>query len=187
MKKSIPITNNFCPQSLFVYGTNKEDNTPNFGLFGWLSYYFDNELGVMACVGEKKLTKDRILATKMFSANLVTEEFLPIADYFGSKAGYDKDKMNIAVETERGRILDVPVLVKSPFVFELEVDKTISFNGSDIFLCKIRNVLAEEFLCDDTISVEKRIKTIRPVRTAAQAYYSWDGNEICAWGKAMKK
>jgi len=60
MKKSISISNGFCPQSLFLYGTYKEDNTPNFGLFCWFSYYWDKEMGVMACIGENKLTKDRI-------------------------------------------------------------------------------------------------------------------------------
>ena len=35
-------------------------------------------------IGDKKLTKDRIKADKVFPANLVTEEILPIADYFGN-------------------------------------------------------------------------------------------------------
>ena len=50
-KVSIPITNDFCPQTLFLYGTYKEDGTPNFGLFCWFSYIWDSELGVMACIG----------------------------------------------------------------------------------------------------------------------------------------
>ena len=186
MKKSLPISNTFCPQSLFLYGTYKDDHTPNFGLFGWLSYYWDTEMGVMACIGGKKLTRDRILAGKVFSVNLVTEELLPIADYFGNKEGYSKDKMNVDVEIEKGRVLDVPVLTQSPWIFELEVDKTITLNDGDVFLCKIRNVLADEILCDETISVEERVKKIRPVRTIDQMYVSWDGNKICDWGKAMK-
>ena len=39
----------------------------------------------MACIGGEKLTKDRIHATKTFSANLITEELLPLADYWGTK------------------------------------------------------------------------------------------------------
>jgi len=187
MKKSIPISNVLRPQPLFLYGTYKEDNTPNFGLFGWFSYYWDKETGVMACIGNNKLTKDRVQKNKVFSANLVTEEILPIADYFGIKSGYDSDKMNVEIETEKGQILDVPVFTKSPLVFELEVDQSIIFINSEVFMCKIRNVLADEYLCDETISVEKRIKTIRPVHTVRQKYFSWDGNEICDWGKAMKE
>jgi flavin reductase (DIM6/NTAB) family NADH-FMN oxidoreductase RutF len=184
MKKSISITNDFCPQTLFLYGTYKEDNTANFGLFCWFSYYWDNEMGIMACIGENKLTKDRIRKNKIFSANLVTEEILPVADYFGSKKGYDNDKMSVDFEIEKGRVLDVPVFTKSPVVFELEVSQSVNFGDSEVFLCKIRNVLADDFLCDETTSVEKRIKAIRPVHTTCQTYFSWNGNEICGWGKA---
>lgn len=113
-KVSVPIGNHFCPQTLFLYGTFKEDGTPNFGLFCWFSYLWDSELGVMACIGGEKLTKDRIRETGVFSANLVTEAILPLADYFGNVEGYSEEKMNIPVETSRGAVLDVPILDSSP-------------------------------------------------------------------------
>lgn len=68
----------------------------------------------MACIRGNKLTKEHIHATKVFSANLVTEEMLPLADYLGNKEGYEKDKM------------------------------AFSLDGGKVFLCKIRNVLMEE-------------------------------------------
>lgn len=44
-----PIGNDFCPQTLFLYGTYKKDGTPNFGLFCWISYCcWGSEIGVMA-------------------------------------------------------------------------------------------------------------------------------------------
>jgi flavin reductase (DIM6/NTAB) family NADH-FMN oxidoreductase RutF len=140
----------------------------------------------MACIGGNKLTKERIRDRKIFSANLVTEEILPIADYFGNKEGYHNNKMEIGVETEKGKVLDVPILTKSPWIFELEVNQSINLDNGEVLLCKIRNILAEEFLCDETISIERRIKTIRPVHTTCQTYFSWDGNKICSWGEAMK-
>lgn len=186
MKKSIPNSNHFCPQTLFLYGTRKEDETPNFGLFCWFSYYLDKEMGVMACIGGDKLTKDRIHATKVFSANLVTEELLPIADYFGNTEGYNENKMNVSVETEKGRVLNVPILVKSPWVYELEVDRFIALDGGEVFFCKVRNVLADEFICDEALSVEQRMKIIRPVHSIRQTYFKWDGTTAGSWGEPMK-
>lgn len=186
MKKSIPNSNHFCPQTLFLYGTRKEDETPNFGLFCWFSYYLDKEMGVMACIGGDKLTKDRIHATKVFSANLVTEELLPIADYFGNTEGYNENKMNVSVETEKGRVLNVPILVKSPWVYELEVDRSIALDGGEVFFCKVRNVLAEEFIYDEALSVEQRMKIIRPVHSIRQTYFKWDGTTAGSWGEPMK-
>lgn len=187
MKKSIPISNHFCPQTLFIYGTYKEDGTPNFGLFCWFSYYFDREMGVMACIGGNKLTRDRIHETKVFSANLVTEELLPLADYFGNIEGYSEGKMRVPVETEKGRLLNVPVLAKSPWVFELEVDRSLPLEGGEVLLCKIRNVLAEELLCDETLSLEKRMETVRPVHSIRQSYFRWNGTEFGSWGEPMQK
>lgn len=184
-KKSMPISNDFCPQTLFLYGTYKEDGTPNFGLFCWFSYYWDKELGIMACIGGEKLTKDRINATKVFSANLVTEEMLPLADFLGSTDGYRVEKAAHTLETEQGQILNVPVLSCSPVVFELEVANTMQMDGGEVMLCKIRNVLAEEFLSDASMSVEERIQKIAPISTTCSTYFSWNGKSLGTWGSCF--
>ena len=98
----------------------------------------------MACIGGEKLTKDRIRATGRFSANLVTEELLPLATYFGNKSGYDPNKMQVDAAISKGCVLDIPILEKSPWIFELEVKQTIPLNDSEIYICKIRNTLVEE-------------------------------------------
>lgn len=162
-KISIGPDNSFCPQTLFLYGTYKEDGTPNFGLFCWFSYCWDTKLGVMACIGGEKLTKDRIRSSKVFSANLVSESMLHFADYLGNTEGYTPKKMDIPIETERGAVLDVPVLKGSPWVFELEVRQSIPLNDSEIFLCKIRNTLVAKELTDESISAEERLHRAAPV------------------------
>jgi flavin reductase (DIM6/NTAB) family NADH-FMN oxidoreductase RutF len=171
MKKvSVEISNNFCPQTLFLYGTYKEDGTPNFGLFSWFSYCWDKEIQVMACIGGDKLTKDRIRETGVFSANLVSEAMLPLADYFGNIEGYNPDKMSVPVDTVSGSELQVPILRDSPWSYELEVKKTIALDDSDIFICKIHNIMADEILADNKTSVEYRLMKASPVITAAQTY-----------------
>lgn len=185
MKKSMPISNDFCPQTMFLYGTYKDDGTPNFGMFCWFSYCWDTEMGVMACIGGDKLTKDRIHATKIFSANLVTEPLLPLADYFGNKDGYSANKMNISVGTTKGSLLNVPVLDDSPLAFELEVSQSILLDDGEVFLCKIRNVLVDERLNDKSTSVEHHIQSIAPVSTTCQTYFSWNGKALGAWGEPI--
>ncbi len=185
-KISTEITNDFCPQTLFLYGTYKEDGTPNFGLFCWFSYYWDTDLGVMACIGGNKLTKERILATRIFSANLVTEEMLPLADYLGNKEGYEKNKMDFPLETEKGMVLEVPVLSCSPMAFELEVAQSLPLDDGEVFLCKIRNVLMEEGLKDESKTIEERIRSIAPISTTCSTYFSWYGKSLGAWGEPKR-
>jgi len=162
-KISISPANKFCPQAVFMYGTNKEDGTPNFGTFTWFSYCWDSEMCVMAAIGGGKLTIDRIHATKIFSANLVTEPLLPFADYLGNNPGYTSGKMNAPIEIERGAVLDVPVIKNSPWVYELEVSQSLPLKGNEVFICKIRNVLVAKELTDEAISVEERMKIVAPV------------------------
>ena len=94
--------------------------------------------------------------------------------------------MNVPVEIEKGRVLNVPVLVKSPWIYELEVDRSVELDDGEVFLCKIRNVLADDFLCDETLSVEQRINSIRPVHSIRQNYFKWDGTTAGSWGEPMK-
>lgn len=186
MKKSLPISNNFCPQTLFVYGTYNNDGSPDFGLFSWVSYYWGENLGVITAICQNKRTRDNIRSNGVFSMGMVNEELLPLADYFGCKSGYDTDKMNISVGIEKGQILNVPILEKCPWTFELEVDKTFQDKGVDIYLCKIRNVLADEALCDTSIAFEEKLNIIRPARTVGGTYFSWDGRALGKWGELKK-
>ena len=184
-KVSVPVTNDLCPQTLFTFGTFKEDGTPNFGLFCWFSYCWFDELGVMCAIGGHKQTQDRILATRVFSANLVTESNLALSDYFGTADGHDADKMDVPFQWERGQVLDVPVLTDCPFSFELEVDKVIPTNeaeGSTVFLCHIRNVLKDASLVSSGLPVDELMRKVGAVRTAGGVeYWAWDGRHLGAW------
>ncbi len=184
-KVSVPVTNDLCPQTLFVYGTYKEDGRPNFGLFCWFSYCWYDDLGVMCAIGGRKTTQERILANRVFSANLVVEKNLPLADYFGTADGHDADKMDVPVAWEKGAVLDVPVLSSSPLSFELEVDRVIPTNeeeGDTVFLCRIRNVLKDEELVDSDLPLPELMKKIGVISTTGTMdYWSWDGRHLGVW------
>ena len=118
-KKSLKPYNDYCPQTLYLYGTYDENGKPEFGLFCWFSYIWDGEMGVMCCIGGSKPTLDNIKRNKIFSANLVTQELLSVADYLGIVSGKDPDKMNIELDIGKGEVLDVPILNNSPVNLKL--------------------------------------------------------------------
>lgn len=187
--------NDFCPQALFLYGTEKDDGTPNFGLFCWFSYgWMEHEgrrfLGAMACIGEDKLTKDRIRANGVFSANLVTESLLPLDDYYGNTSGRENAaKMKIMPTVEKGNVLGVPTVSESPVSYELRVISEHHLTeGSDMFLCEICNVMTEESLTDKTVPFYTRLCTVAPVITAGEeTYESISGSYLGKWGEPMQK
>lgn len=189
-KVKTKIDNDYCPQALFLYGTKSEDGKPHFGLFSWFSYCHSAEgFGVMACIGEEKQTKDLIRKNGMFSANLVSEPLLPLADYYGCTYGRNTpDKMKYRPTVEWGQVLDVPTIAESPVSFELEVKQTIPMgDGSDIFLSLIRNVTKEEKLLDTEVPFTERLRQAAPVLSpGGNTYSSIDGRYLGTWGEPMK-
>lgn len=189
-KVSVSATNDLCPQTLFVYGTKKENGLPDFGLFCWFSYCWLDQLGVMCAIGGSKETLSNIRRNRVFSANLVTENNLALADYFGTADGRDEEKMAIHVDWEPGAVLDVPVLSSSPLCFELEVEREIATNGEDgtVFLCRVRNTLKEASLTDPALTGEQRLRMTAAVRTCIDLdYWSWDGRHLGKWHERARE
>ena len=69
-KISLKPNNDFCPQTLFLYGTYDENGNPDFGLFCWFSYLWDGEMGVMCSIGGNKKTRENIERGKIFLQTL---------------------------------------------------------------------------------------------------------------------
>ena len=185
-KISITPTNDYCPQTLFLYGTYDDEGKADFGLFCWFSYIWDGELGVMACIGGEKLTKENIHRRKVFSANLVTEALLPLADYLGNTPGSDPEKQSLDLKIEKGRVLSVPILTASPVSFELEVKQFIPLHDGEVMLCAIRNVLQDDLLANGAGGSPEKLAAIAPVRTTCNRYFGWNGSNLGAWGEPRR-
>ena len=185
-KISITPTNDYCPQTLFLYGTYDDEGKADFGLFCWFSYIWDGELGVMACIGGEKLTKENIHRRKVFSANLVTEALLPLADYLGNTPGSDPEKQSLDLKIEKGRVLSVPILTASPVSFELEVKQFIPLHDGEVMLCAIRNVLQDDLLANGAGGSPEKLAAIAPVRTTCNRYFGWNGSSLGAWGEPRR-
>lgn len=133
---------------LFLIGTWDERGTPNFGMFCWLNFCWDGELSVTVCMDGQKATKDHIKQSGVFSACLVTEELLPMADRLACAKGAEKQRLISAMNLEENR--DVPIWADSPLCYELQVKQTVPLDGSDIFICRIQNTLAAPALVKET-------------------------------------
>jgi len=195
------ISNDFCPQSLYLYGSYEDGGAPHFGMFCWFGWCWLGEgggrLGVMACIGEEKRTKDLIRKAGVFSANLVSEPLLPLADYYGNTSGREHpDKMKRLPTVERGQVLNVPTIAESPVSIECRVvkEETLSKGrpgggeGSTLFLCEVANVTIDQRLTDSSQSVLARMKLAQPVSAVAEeTYVNFFGQELGRWGEPMQR
>lgn len=187
-KVSIQESNAYCPQPLYLYGTYKEDGKPNYGLFCWCGYCFVEKERFVACIGEDKLTRDRIRQTGMFSATIVTEDLVADADWCGTHPGYQFDKSD-KIPSEKGAVLNVPVPEKSVWTLELKVDYTLRPDekyDSDIFVCSIENVLADDRLVDSSLTFEEKLAAVKPIVAMCCKYVPVEWKSLGDWGSMNK-
>ncbi len=156
-RRSVNPVYSMCVQPAFIIGTNNEDGSCNFAPITWISVTHeegDGYLLVISMFGTKK-TKQNVIRTGLFSANLVSTSMLPLMDYFGSRSGRDGEKNDIPCGVSGGAVLDVPVLDVSPWVYECEVVKSVETGDSTTFFCRIRNIQIDERLsCEDIFDVD---------------------------------
>lgn len=147
-RKSVEPIYSMCVQPSFIIGTNNEDGSYNFAPITWISATHeegDGYLLVISMFGTKR-TKQNVIRTGLFSANLVSTKMLPLMDYFGTKHAKDGKKNDMPYNVSRGAVLDVPTLDESPWVYECEVARSVETGDSTTFFCHIKNIQIDERL-----------------------------------------
>lgn len=156
-RRSVDPVYSMCVQPSFIIGTNNEDGSANFAPITWVSVTHeagDGYLLVISMFGTKR-TKQNVMRTGIFSANLVSRDMLGLMDYFGSRHAKDGKKNGIEFGVSRGEVLDVPVLDQSRWVYECEVSKTVETGDSATFFCPIRNIqIDDRLVCRDIFDVD---------------------------------
>ncbi len=156
-RRSVEPVYSMCVQPSFIIGTNNEDGSANFAPITWISVTQESGSGYLLVVSMfgTKTTKQNVLRTGMFSANLVSTDMLPLMDYFGSRHAADSKKDEMDYSVSRGQVLDVPVLDQSRWVYECEVSRKVDTGDSTTFFCSIRNIqMDERLVCKDPFDVD---------------------------------
>lgn len=134
----------FSPQPMYIIGTKNEDGTPNFCIITWLGFSFDQTPHLMMTIGGSKLTKENILREGRFSAGMITEDILWLADYLGNTRGEEGTKNAVSYEYSWGEKEEVPVIDECHWIYECSVTKVINLEGAHLFLAKIENIQIDE-------------------------------------------
>lgn len=136
---------------------------------------------------DKHYINKGIKETKNMSVNIVTEDFLPEADYCGIVSGEKTDKSQLFAYT-RGQA-GTPMIDKSPLTMECNVEDVYQCNGFNNFICSIENTYAE----DDIVDMQGRpdYTRLHPVLFEMPSYsYLRTGKVIAPcmrYGKEYKK
>lgn len=88
-----------------------------------------------------------IKATSQLSVNIITEDFLPEADYCGLVSGAKVDKSQV-FEYTKGEA-GMPVISKSQLAMECHVEDIYECGSFENFICSIDNTYADEAILDE--------------------------------------
>ena len=159
----------FSPQPMYIIGTKNEDGKPNFCIITWLGFSFDKTPHLMMSIGGSKLTKTNIFREKQFSANLISEDIIWLADYFGNTRGEEKEKNEIEYHYCWGNNLRVPIIEESHWVYECKVSRVIELEGSHLFLAKIVNIQIDK----DYKNMDMTMIDLTKIKPAIYAPYNY--------------
>lgn len=185
-RRSVEPVYSMCVQPAFIIGTEQEDGTANFAPITWVSVTHEEGGGylLVISISGSKATKQNIMRTGKFSANLVSTDMLPLMDYFGTRHARDGKKDGMEYDVSRGQVLNVPVLEQSRWVYECEVSGMVETGDSTTFFCPIRNIqMDERLVCGDPYDVD--LTVLDPVIYSGK--YHSIGRVLGSIGDYLKK
>jgi len=137
-KHSVPQSGGLIPQTMWLIGTCNESGAPNLSTVTWVSF----TPGPPECLivsMQARRTKENILRTGEFTANLCTVEMVKLADYVGMVSGRIRVKNAVPYEYGWGEKVFAPVLHASPYVNECKVLQTHRIGDTHTFISEIVN------------------------------------------------
>lgn len=139
MKRNIGSIIGLYPTPLAVVGTIVNGN-PNYMLVGHLGIIGHDR--IMVSLSKTHYSNQGIREMQVLTVSIVDEGMLTKADYVGCVSGSKVNKSEVfkyhAGET------GAPVIDETPVVMECVVDDIYDTEGFESFICKIKNVYAEE-------------------------------------------
>lgn len=132
----------FFTQQLFLIGTYDEDGTAHFAPISWISYTWGEPSCLVISMDGKKQTKDNVNRTGKLSATVATPDMLPFVESC-NESTRNPDKI-VTVETEKGKVVDVPLIANAKFSYECEILKTVDIGEVRTYFAEIKNINVRE-------------------------------------------
>ncbi len=170
-KSFISAQRGFFPQPAYLIGAYDKEKKANFTLITWITFCSVEPPMLMFASRGKKLMRELVETTKQFSANLVTEEMKNMADYCGTTSGYKENKCaEFGIAYTTGSALDVPILEKSPWIYECKLVNMIEAGSGFIYVGQIEGIIFEDKI-EETGYGKINMEDIKPLIYSPGSYY----------------
>ena len=144
-KKSLGAKTFAQPCPVWIIGSYDAAGKPNAMTASWAAICCSQPPMVTVSLRKATYTYGSIMASKAFTVNVPSEEFLKEAAYFGSVSGRDVDKFKESGLTPvKSSLVNAPYIKEFPLVIECKLARTVELGLHTMFIGEIVDVKAAE-------------------------------------------
>ncbi len=173
MKKSLGPKTIIYPAPVLIIGTYDNSSQPNLATVAWGGICCSNPPCIAISLRKTRQSYSNIMQKKAFTVNILSEDMIEKADYYGIVSGKDEDKFRKTnITPVKSSLIDAPYGREFPFIIECRLFKTIEIGVHIQFIGEILDIKAEESILDN--KGQPDIKKLRPFiyETVTLSYFS---------------
>jgi flavin reductase (DIM6/NTAB) family NADH-FMN oxidoreductase RutF len=158
MKKSLGAKTIIYPTPVLIIGTYDSQERPNLAAVAWGGICCSTPPCVAVSLRKSRHSHSNIMQRKAFTVNILSEDMVKKADYYGIVSGKDEDKFaKTGITPVKSELVDAPYGREFPFVLECRLYKSIELGAHTQFIGEILDVKAEESILDPDgqLNIEK--------------------------------
>jgi len=172
MKKSLGAKTLIYPTPAWMVGTYDEKGKPNVMAAAWAGVCCSKPPCITISLRKATYSYGCLMHSKAYTLNVLSEDQLTEADYFGIASGRDEDKFEVSGFTPvKSELVNAPYIKEAPMILECKIIHTYEIGLHTQFIGEIIDVKADESVLDekDNPSIEK----VKPIiyATGDRCYY----------------
>lgn len=165
-----------CPVLLV---TSKFGNEENVFTVSWSGIACSHPEYITISVKPTRYSYNLIYNSGYFTANIINENLLEIADYCGTFSGKNHDKFRECALTKvPGKDIDVPLILECPINIECKVENVLALGSHHLIVGKVVGKLVDEYISETGLNEQ-----LNPVSYFRPNYYSLNKKVLGVYGK----
>jgi flavin reductase (DIM6/NTAB) family NADH-FMN oxidoreductase RutF len=145
MKKSLGAKTIIYPAPVLIIGTYDSHERPNLATVAWGGICCSSPPCIAISLRKSRHSHSNIILKKAFTVNILSEDMVKKADYYGIASGKEEDKFaKTGITPVKSVLIDAPYGKEFPFVMECSLYKSIELGAHTQFVGEILDVKVEE-------------------------------------------
>lgn len=160
------------PKPALVVGSYDENGKPNIMTAAWAGICNSSPLSLAVSIRPSRKTYENIMASKSFTVNVPSVQYVAEMDYVGQISGHNEDKFTkLGLTPIKSELVNAPYIKEFPVAIECELIKTVDLGSHTQFIGKIKDTKLDANCVKENGKID--VNAINPVFYESDFYYSY--------------